>query len=30
MKIVREFQGTVKIHPGNEKGEKKGVQSFLI
>lgn len=30
MKIVREFQVTVKIHLGNEKGEKKGAQSFVI
>lgn len=30
MKIVREFQVTIKIHPGNEKGEKKGTQSSVI
>ena len=30
MKIVREFQVTVKIHPANEKEEKKGAQSFVI
>ena len=30
MKMVREFQVTIKIHPGNEKGEKKGAQSFVI